>query len=202
MLTPQKTGKNPKKVEKGGGEKEIPPSDGVAIARGGQWIIRARLGSRQLLGAALLAIYGGNLRSGGCLSTVCSENPGLSGRYHAGLWSGKRWSCCRLSTRSAEGCDTCSSWSSKSLNATNPSSTSTSSFNSAPGTTVATSTTAAITDQPQTNNSEANNNPIVHSQARSTIGSYIISFLHFAGKPTRLTRRGQTRKSVFNLCVR
>ncbi|KOX67462.1 Tyrosine-protein kinase Btk29A, partial [Melipona quadrifasciata] len=101
---------------------------------------------------------------------VCSENPGLSGRYHAGLWSGKRWSCCRLSTRSAEGCDTCSSWSSKPLNATNPSSTSTSSFTSAAGSTVA--TTVAITDRPQTTNSEANNNPIVHSQARSTIGSY------------------------------
>ncbi|OAD59375.1 Tyrosine-protein kinase Btk29A [Eufriesea mexicana] len=98
---------------------------------------------------------------------VCSENPGLSGRYHAGLWSGKRWSCCRLSTRSAEGCDTCSSWSSKPLNATNPSSTSTSSFTSATGSTIA--TTAAITDRPQTTNSEANNNPVVHSQARSTI---------------------------------
>lgn len=108
------------------------------------------------------------------LFTVCSENPGLSGRYHAGLWSGKRWSCCRLSTRSAEGCDTCSSWSSKPLNATNPSSTSTLSFTSATGSTIA--TTAAITDRPQTTNSEANNNPIVHSQARSTIGSYQLSF--------------------------
>ncbi|XP_017753568.1 PREDICTED: tyrosine-protein kinase Btk29A-like, partial [Eufriesea mexicana] len=101
------------------------------------------------------------------IRAVCSENPGLSGRYHAGLWSGKRWSCCRLSTRSAEGCDTCSSWSSKPLNATNPSSTSTSSFTSATGSTIA--TTAAITDRPQTTNSEANNNPVVHSQARSTI---------------------------------
>ncbi|CAD1474098.1 unnamed protein product, partial [Heterotrigona itama] len=101
----------------------------------------------------------------------CSENPGLSGRYHAGLWSGKRWSCCRLSTRSAEGCDTCSSWSSKPLNATNSSSTSTSSFTSAAGSTVA--TTAAITDRPQTTNSEANNNPIVHSQARSTIDNWV-----------------------------
>ncbi|XP_026301578.1 tyrosine-protein kinase Btk29A isoform X1 [Apis mellifera] len=106
------------------------------------------------------------------IRAVCSENPGLSGRYHAGLWSGKRWSCCRLSTRSAEGCDTCSSWSSKPLNATNPSSTSSvPSFTSAAGSTVATTTTAAITDRPQTTNSEANNNPIVHSQARSTIGT-------------------------------
>ncbi|KOC62730.1 Tyrosine-protein kinase Btk29A [Habropoda laboriosa] len=104
------------------------------------------------------------------IRAVCSENPGLSGRYHAGLWSGKRWSCCRLSTRSAEGCDTCSSWSFKPLNATNSSSTSTSSFTSATGSTIA--TIAAITDRPQTTNSEANNNPIVHSQARSTIGSY------------------------------
>lgn len=104
------------------------------------------------------------------IRAVCSENPGLSGRYHAGLWSGKRWSCCRLSTRSAEGCDTCSSWSSKPLNATNPSSTSSvPSFTSAAGSTVAATTTAAITDRPQTTNSEANNNPIVHSQARSTI---------------------------------
>ncbi|XP_076754049.1 tyrosine-protein kinase Btk29A isoform X2 [Xylocopa sonorina] len=103
------------------------------------------------------------------IRAVCSENPGLSGRYHAGLWSGKRWSCCRLSTRSAEGCDTCSSWSSKPLNVTNPFSTSTSSFTSAAGSTIA--TTAAITDRPQTTNSEANNNPIVHSQARSTIGT-------------------------------
>ncbi|XP_060831170.1 tyrosine-protein kinase Btk isoform X1 [Bombus pascuorum] len=103
------------------------------------------------------------------IRAVCSENPGLSGRYHAGLWSGKRWSCCRLSTRSAEGCDTCSSWSSKPLNVTNPSSTSTSSFTLATGSTIA--TTAAITDRPQTTNSEANNNPIVHSQARSTIGT-------------------------------
>ncbi|XP_076643407.1 uncharacterized protein LOC143353744 isoform X3 [Halictus rubicundus] len=102
------------------------------------------------------------------IRAVCSENPGLSGRYHAGLWTGKRWSCCRLSTRSAEGCDTCSSWSSKPLNPTNPSSTSTSSLNPAAGTT--STTTAAITDRPQTTNSEANNNPIVHSQARSTIG--------------------------------
>ncbi|XP_048511813.1 tyrosine-protein kinase Btk29A isoform X3 [Athalia rosae] len=44
------------------------------------------------------------------LRAVCGDNPGLSGRYHSGLWSGKRWSCCRLSTRSAEGCDTCSLW--------------------------------------------------------------------------------------------
>ncbi|KAG7207834.1 hypothetical protein KM043_009435 [Ampulex compressa] len=106
------------------------------------------------------------------IRAVCSENPGLSGRYHAGLWSGKRWSCCRLSTRSAEGCDTCSSWSSKPLNATNPSSTSTSSCTSATGSTNVTSTIAAISDRQPTSNAETNNNPIVQSQTRSTIGSY------------------------------
>ncbi|KAF7987295.1 hypothetical protein HCN44_003057 [Aphidius gifuensis] len=47
------------------------------------------------------------------LRTVCRENPGLSGRYHAGIWNGKRWSCCRLSSRNAEGCDTCSFFTSK-----------------------------------------------------------------------------------------
>ncbi|XP_050598704.1 tyrosine-protein kinase Btk29A-like isoform X4 [Bombus affinis] len=100
---------------------------------------------------------------------VSSENPGLSDRYHPGLWSGRRWSCCRSSTRSAEGCESssCSSWSFKPSNAANPSSTSTSSFTLATRSTVA--TTAAITDRPQTTSSEANN-PIVHFQARSTIG--------------------------------
>lgn len=111
---------------------------------------------------------------------VCSENSGLSGRYHAGLWSGKRWSCCRLSTRSAEGCDTCSSWSSKlATNATNPSSTTTSASTtstSVPGNTVnnTISTTTVTSDhRSQSTNAEANNNPIVQSQTRSTIGSYL-----------------------------
>lgn len=43
--------------------------------------------------------------------TVCSENSCLSERFHVGLWSGKRWTCCRLSNRSADGCDSCTSWS-------------------------------------------------------------------------------------------
>jgi hypothetical protein len=45
------------------------------------------------------------------LLVVCSENSCLSERYHVGLWSGKRWTCCRLSNRSADGCDSCTSWS-------------------------------------------------------------------------------------------
>jgi len=123
------------------------------------------------------------------LIVVCSENSGLSGRYHAGLWSGKRWSCCRLSTRSAEGCDTCSSWSSKpTTNATNPSSTtmsaSTTSTTSVPGSTniinnIISTTTITSDHRPQSN-AEANNNPIVQSQTRSTIGSYFtFTILHF-----------------------
>ncbi|XP_021924476.1 tyrosine-protein kinase Btk29A isoform X1 [Zootermopsis nevadensis] len=45
------------------------------------------------------------------LRAVCSENSCLSERFHVGLWSGKRWTCCRLSNRSADGCDSCTSWS-------------------------------------------------------------------------------------------
>ncbi|XP_069676955.1 tyrosine-protein kinase Btk isoform X3 [Periplaneta americana] len=45
------------------------------------------------------------------LRAVCSENSCLSERYHIGLWNGKRWTCCRLLTRSADGCDSCTSWS-------------------------------------------------------------------------------------------
>ncbi|EGI70057.1 Tyrosine-protein kinase Btk29A [Acromyrmex echinatior] len=122
------------------------------------------------------------------IRAVCSENSGLSGRYHAGLWSGKRWSCCRLSTRSAEGCDTCSSWSSKpTTNATNPSSTtmsaSTTSTTSVPGSNIINntiSTTIITSDHRSQSNAEANNNPIIQSQTRSTIGSYFtfITFLH------------------------
>lgn len=45
---------------------------------------------------------------------VCAENSGLSERYHTGVWNGRRWSCCKLTTRNAEGCDS-SSWSARSL---------------------------------------------------------------------------------------
>jgi len=107
---------------------------------------------------------------------VCSENSGLSGRYHAGLWSGKRWSCCRLSTRSAEGCDTCSSWSTKpTANTTNPSLTTTSASTtliSMSGGTVNNSIITSDHRSQSTQNAEANNNPIVQPQSRSTIGSY------------------------------
>uniref|UniRef100_A0A1B6GJN3 Tyrosine-protein kinase n=1 Tax=Cuerna arida TaxID=1464854 RepID=A0A1B6GJN3_9HEMI len=46
------------------------------------------------------------------LRSVCCDNASLSDRYHVGLWNGKRWSCCRLSTRSAVGCDQTSAWAS------------------------------------------------------------------------------------------
>ncbi|XP_008203443.1 tyrosine-protein kinase Btk29A isoform X1 [Nasonia vitripennis] len=101
------------------------------------------------------------------IRAVCSENPGLSGRYHAGFWSGKRWSCCRMSTRSAEGCDTCSSWSTSSSKPSAgggaaPSITSSNSaerqLQSSNATTGSTATTTC---------SETNNNPVVQSQARS-----------------------------------
>ncbi|XP_058809578.1 tyrosine-protein kinase Btk29A-like, partial [Phymastichus coffea] len=100
------------------------------------------------------------------IRAVCSENPGLSGRYHTGFWSGKRWSCCRMSSRSAEGCDTCSSWSTSSK----PSSVA--SITSASNTTAVTTTTTTTTTC-----SEANNNPIV--QARSNNGEF-----------TKITPRG------------
>lgn len=46
---------------------------------------------------------------------MCLDNKSKSERYHWGVWSGKRWSCCRLSNRSASGCNPCSSWSRASL---------------------------------------------------------------------------------------
>lgn len=45
------------------------------------------------------------------LRAVCSENSCLSQKYHVGLWNGKRWTCCRISNRSADGCESCTSWS-------------------------------------------------------------------------------------------
>jgi hypothetical protein len=42
---------------------------------------------------------------------VCSENCCLSQKYHVGLWNGKRWTCCRINNRSADGCESCTSWS-------------------------------------------------------------------------------------------
>lgn len=129
------------------------------------------------------------------LFLVCSENSGLSGRYHAGLWSGKRWSCCRLSTRSAEGCDTCSSWSAtkSATNVTNPSSTTTSvstTSTSVPGSTInnTISTTTVTSDhRAQLTNAEANNNPIIQTQARSTIGSYL-PYIYYTLWPLSFTK--------------
>lgn len=45
-----------------------------------------------------------------CVIAVCSENSCLSQKYHVGLWNGKRWTCCRISNRSADGCESCSTW--------------------------------------------------------------------------------------------
>lgn len=45
------------------------------------------------------------------IRTACLENTRKSERYHWGVWSGKRWTCCRLVNRSANGCNPCSSWS-------------------------------------------------------------------------------------------
>lgn len=114
------------------------------------------------------------------LSAVCSENPGLSGRYHAGFWSGKRWSCCRMSTRSAEGCDTCSSWSTSSK----PSAGAPSINSSANSATVdrqqqqqQQQSTNATTGTTTTTTTEANNNPIVQSQTRSNNGECAVALL-------------------------
>ncbi|KAJ8676374.1 hypothetical protein QAD02_012161 [Eretmocerus hayati] len=104
------------------------------------------------------------------IRAVCSENPGLSGRYHAGFWSGKRWSCCRMSTRSAEGCDTCSSWSTSSKS---PSIAATPSITSANGSERQQQTSSNVTSGTTTTTticSETNNNPIVQSQTRSNNG--------------------------------
>lgn len=51
---------------------------------------------------------------------ACSENPSLSGRYHAGLWTGRRWSCCRGSGRTAEGCEPTSNWALQALQQPTP----------------------------------------------------------------------------------
>lgn len=48
--------------------------------------------------------------------SVCTNNLNLSTNYHPGLWNGKRWECCRASTRYLTGCESCSEW----LNPENP----------------------------------------------------------------------------------
>nr|XP_018917341.1 PREDICTED: tyrosine-protein kinase Btk29A isoform X3 [Bemisia tabaci] len=50
------------------------------------------------------------------LREVCTNNLNLSTNYHPGLWNGKRWECCRASTRYLTGCESCSEW----LNPENP----------------------------------------------------------------------------------
>jgi hypothetical protein len=36
---------------------------------------------------------------------VCTDNSGLSERFHEGVWNGRRWSCCRTTSRTSDGCD-------------------------------------------------------------------------------------------------
>ncbi|XP_015180304.1 PREDICTED: tyrosine-protein kinase Btk29A-like isoform X2 [Polistes dominula] len=103
------------------------------------------------------------------IRAVCCENPSLSDRYHVGLWSGKRWSCCRLLTRSAEGCDTCSSWS---LNlVTNAPACPLRTVTSTTGNVTASIVIPPADSTIQTTNAETNNNPIIQSQACSTFGT-------------------------------
>nr|XP_050854730.1 tyrosine-protein kinase Btk29A isoform X2 [Vespula vulgaris] len=103
------------------------------------------------------------------IRAVCCENPGLSDRYHVGLWSGKRWSCCRLLTRSAEGCDTCSSWS---MNVTNAPACPLRTITSATGNVTASIVNPSADSTIQTAaNAETNNNPIIQPQACSTFGT-------------------------------
>lgn len=109
------------------------------------------------------------------LIAVCSENPGLSGRYHTGFWSGKRWSCCRVTSRFAEGCDTCTSWSTSSL--LKPSAPSiTSSANGSSERQQQSS--ATVTTTTTTTTSETNNNPVV--QTRANNGEFF-RFFPFSG---------------------
>lgn len=44
------------------------------------------------------------------IRAVCSDSATPSERFHPGLWSGKRWNCCRATTRQTDGCDSCESW--------------------------------------------------------------------------------------------
>ncbi|KAF4523885.1 hypothetical protein B566_EDAN010203 [Ephemera danica] len=44
------------------------------------------------------------------LRQVCSDNLGLSDRFHEGVWNGRRWSCCRTTSRASDGCESIS-WS-------------------------------------------------------------------------------------------
>ncbi|XP_015592435.1 tyrosine-protein kinase Btk29A isoform X2 [Cephus cinctus] len=113
------------------------------------------------------------------IRALCSENPGLSGRYHTGLWSGKRWACCRLSARSAEGCDTCSCWTTANslnsghfANSTSPThAVGTANTVNSTAITSAAATVTSTTILPTNVIAEANNNPLVQPPSRSTIGT-------------------------------
>ncbi|XP_049836755.1 tyrosine-protein kinase Btk29A isoform X2 [Schistocerca gregaria] len=45
------------------------------------------------------------------IRAVCQDSGATpAGRFHPGLWSGKRWSCCRGPARHCDGCEPCSAW--------------------------------------------------------------------------------------------
>lgn len=44
------------------------------------------------------------------IRTVCGNNPQLRRTYHQGLWNGRRWSCCRNTTRAIPGCEATTLW--------------------------------------------------------------------------------------------
>ncbi|CAB0002088.1 unnamed protein product [Nesidiocoris tenuis] len=43
------------------------------------------------------------------LRSLCTQND-VSSTFHNGLWNGKRWSCCRASTRASVGCTSTTTW--------------------------------------------------------------------------------------------
>lgn len=53
------------------------------------------------------------------LDAVCDEtNSPKSYRYHPGLWSGKKWLCCKTINRTAFGCQAATHWSETNNNPT------------------------------------------------------------------------------------
>ncbi|GLG99837.1 Serine/threonine-protein kinase GE16371 [Gryllus bimaculatus] len=44
------------------------------------------------------------------IRSVCMKCAAPVDHYHPGLWSGKRWSCCRQNIRATEGCEASTSW--------------------------------------------------------------------------------------------
>lgn len=59
----------------------------------------------------VLIIRGIRSVSDSCLIVlaVCEENP-KSIRYHPGLWSGRRWSCCKSLSKIGLGCQLTADW--------------------------------------------------------------------------------------------